>query len=129
MFRWFLPVKLLGLSVAGAVALSGSPARGGYTAVAQPKRHGEVSHEQILERVYGGDFVADSTGLSFSNGSGVTVTRMEDGSGSATDAQWSGKSVSARAVAAFSGKRRTASYFAATSAGDAADLRSVGAKV
>jgi hypothetical protein len=119
MFRWFSPVHVVSLFVAGAVALAGSPARGGYTAVAEPKRHGEVSHERILEKVYGGDFVADSTGLSFSNGSGVTVTRMEDGSGSATDAQWSGKSVSARAVAAFSGKRRTAGYFAATSGGDA----------
>jgi len=87
--------------------------------VAQPKRHGEVGHEQILEKVYGGDFVADPTGLSFSNGSGVTVTRLEDGSGSSTDAQWYGKSISARAVAAFSGRRRTAGYFAATSGGDA----------
>jgi hypothetical protein len=122
MFRWFPQVSLVSLVIAGALALSASPACGGYTAVAQPKRHGEVSHEQILEKVYGGDFVVDPTGLSFSNGSGVTVTRLEDGSGAATDAPWSGKTITARAVAAFSGKHRTAGYFAATSAGDSQQI-------
>jgi hypothetical protein len=57
--------------------------------------------------------VADPTGLSFSNESGITVTRLEDSSGAATDAGWVGKRISARAVAAFSGKRRTARYFGA----------------
>jgi hypothetical protein len=90
-------------------------AHGGYTAVAQPKRHGAVSHERILERVHGGDFVDDPTGLSFSNDSGVTVTRLQDDPSG--DVDWSGKTVSARTVATFTGKHRTAGYFAVTTAG------------
>jgi hypothetical protein len=117
MFRRIQGVIFAALFVA-ALTLTESPAPGGYTAVARPKRHGDVSHEQILEKVYGGDFVADPTGLSFSNASGVTVTRLEDSS-AATDVPWAGKGISARAVAAFSGKRRTAGYFAATSGGAA----------
>src|SRR3982751_2578429 len=66
--------------VAGAV-VSASRARAGYTAVKQPKRGAGPSHERILESVYGGNFVADAAGLSFSNESGVTVTRVEDGAG------------------------------------------------
>jgi len=65
-------------------------------------------------RVYGGDFVADPTGLSFSNASGVTVTRLDDGP--AADDAWAGKSVLARAVAAFPGRRKTAGYFGTSSA-------------
>src|SRR5688500_17793696 len=80
------------------------PAEAGYTPVKQATRRNEVSHEQILEHVYGGDFVSDPTGLSFSNESGVTVTRLEDTAGS--NDSWAGKRISARAVASFSGKRR-----------------------
>ena len=46
-------------------------AQAGYTAVRQPKRVTEPSHEQILARVYGGNVVADASGLNFSNESGV----------------------------------------------------------
>src|SRR5688572_28732547 len=94
---------------AGTAAIVAPAAEGGYTAVKQPRRKTEVSHEQILERVYGGDFVVDATGLSFSNQSGVTVTRLQDGPGG--DDTLSASNVSARAVAAFSGRRKTSGYF------------------
>jgi hypothetical protein len=105
--------------VAGAV-VSVSPARAGYTAVKQPKRGAGPSHERILESVYGGNFVADAAGLSFSNESGVTVTRVEDGAGG--DELWTGKTIAARAVAAAAGKQRAAKYFGATVAGQPRDL-------
>lgn len=100
--------------VGGAFVLAAPSAEAGYTAVKQSKRRNEVSHERILEHVYGGNFAADSTGLSFSNESGVTVTRVDD----AADESWAGRRVSARAVAAFSRGRRTAGYFGASSAGN-----------
>jgi len=106
-----------GLVVVGVLAASGTAARAGYTAVAQPRRAAELSHEQILEHVYGGDFVSDATGVGFANGSGITVTRLEDGVGPGTDADWTGKTLSARTVAAFSGNHKTARYFGATSGG------------
>ena len=110
------------LLVSGAMAMMAPIAEAGYTPVKQPARRSAVSHEKILERVYGGDFVSDGTGLSFSNESGVTVTRLEDASGPAGDEAWSGKTVSARAVAAFSGKRKTARYFGATTGGQVQQL-------
>lgn len=99
--------------VGGAFVIAAPSAEGGYTAVKQSKRRNEVSHEQILEHVYGGNFAADSTGLSFSNESGVTVTRVDD----AADESWAGRRVSARAVAAFSRGRKTAGYFGASAGG------------
>jgi hypothetical protein len=115
MFRWLRQGALASLVVVGGLAVAAPPAHAGYTPVAQPKRPGELSHEQILERVYGGDFVADATGLNFSNASGVTVTRLDDDN--APDAGWSGRPISARAVASFAGKRKTAAHFAASSSG------------
>jgi hypothetical protein len=111
------PGAVIPVLVAGALVAMAPVAEAGYTAVKQPRRRSEVSHERIIEHVYGGNFVADVTGLSFSNESGVTVTRLEDGVGAATDESWSGKRISARAVAAFSGKRRTAGYFGANVGG------------
>jgi hypothetical protein len=105
-------------TVVGALAAGASVAEAGYTAVKQPKRRSEAGHEQILERVYGGNFVSDASGLSFSNESGVTVTRVEDDGVARTDQTWSGRHVSARAVAAFSRKQKTAGYFGATSGGE-----------
>lgn len=99
--------------VGGAFVIAAPSAEGGYTAVKQSKRRNEVSHERILEHVYGGNFAADSTGLSFSNESGVTVTRVDDGA----DESWAGRQVTARAVAAFSRTRKTAGYFGASSGG------------
>jgi len=110
---WRAPAALAGAVLLAAVA---SDAEAGFTAVRQPKKKSEVSHEQILERVYGGNFVADPAGLSFSNESGVTVTRLED-DGARGDAVWSGHVVSAKAVASFGRNRRTASYFGGTSGG------------
>jgi hypothetical protein len=115
MFGWLRQRAVASVVVVGGLAVSAAPALAGYTPVAQPRRPGELSHEQILERVYGGDFVANPSGLSFSNASGITVTRLEDDS--AADAAWSGKSISAQAVASFAGKHKTAAYFAATSGG------------
>lgn len=101
-----------------AALLAGAPAtRAGYTPVHSPKRQNQLNHEQILERTYGGDFISDATGLSFSNDSGVTVTRMEDFGGTRTDATWDGRIVSARAVAASSRHQKTASYFGTRSGG------------
>ena len=102
------------LLLTGAVAILAPVAEAGYTAVKEVKRRSEASHEKILETVYGGDFIADPTGLSFSNQTGVTVTRLNDAAG---DEPWAGKTVSARAVAAFSGNRKTARYFGASSGG------------
>jgi hypothetical protein len=102
--------------LAGALLVGAPAARAGYTAVKQPKRAAEASHERILEHVYGGDFVSDAAGLSFSNESGVTVTRLEDDGPTAGDASLAGHTFNARAVAAFPGKRRTASYFGSNSA-------------
>src|SRR3954468_1447487 len=113
MMSWF-DRALFAAPLTGAVVATAPSAEAGYTALKSPARRGDASHEQILERVYGGDFVADPTGLSFSNASGVTVTRLEDSP--AADNGWAGKSVSARAVAAFPGRRKTASYFGASSA-------------
>ena len=116
MSRWFSrTVVAAGL----AALLSGAPAaEAGFTAVKQSKRPGQASHEQILERVYGGNFVSDASGLSFSNASGVTVTRVEDDGNPRSDQTWSGRDVSARAVAAFSRKRKTEAYFGTTAGGD-----------
>jgi hypothetical protein len=108
---WRIPAAVGGALFLAAVA---SPAEAGFTAIRQPKKASEAAHEQILERVYGGNFVADATGLSFSNESGVTVTRLED-DGARGDSVWSGHVVSAKAVASFGRKRRTASYFGGTS--------------
>jgi hypothetical protein len=90
-----------------AVLAAGPKAEAAFSPVKQAKRQVAASHERILEQVYGGNFVADSSGLSFSNGSGVTVTRLDDD----TEPQWVGHGVSAGAVAAFSGKARSARYF------------------
>ena len=103
-------------------------ARGGFTAVKQPKRTGGPSHEQILERVYGGNFVADTSLLHFSNESGVTVTRLDDGAtlagstGAARDDVWNARLVSARAVASFGRSKRTAAYFGTRSDGQVSRL-------
>ena len=101
--------------VAGALALAPPLVEAGYTAVNQPKRKTDLSHERIIERVYGGNFVADATGLSFANESGVTVTRLDDGP--AGDVAFAGRTISARVVAAFSGRRKTAAYFGVDSGG------------
>jgi hypothetical protein len=119
MFRRLGQGVLASLVVACGLAPWASPVRAGYTPVAQPKHPGELSHEQILERVYGGDFVADPTGLNLSNASGITVTRLDDNT---TDDDWSGRTLSARAVASFAGKHRTTAHFAATSGGQTAKL-------
>src|SRR5215217_624510 len=107
---------------AALLGVGASQARAGFTAVRQPKRASNFSHERILEGVYGGNFVADSTGLNFSNESGVTVTRLQDnnvdaGSAAACDDVWDVKMTSARVVAAFGRRKRTAGYFGGTSNG------------
>ena len=58
----------------------------------------------------------DTVVKAFSNGSGVTVTRMADDP--ATEGDLAGKTISARAIASSAGKHKTASYFAATSGGN-----------
>lgn len=117
MFRWCQRTAAA-VAAAGILAVLAPAAEAGFTAVKQPKRKSEVSHEQILERVYGGDFVSDATGLNFSNNSGVTVTRVED----AADESWAGKEISARAVAASRKGRRTAGYFGTSSGGQVQKL-------
>jgi hypothetical protein len=96
------------LALSGAIALGAGPASAGLTTVRSPI-NGEHSHEQILENVYGGDFVLTSSG--FTNGT-ITVTRADDPDPSsdafslastASDDATIGDSFSARAVAKFSG--------------------------
>lgn len=109
------------LAAALLLAVVTGDANAGFTSVRQPKRQSEVSHEQILEHVYGGNFVADPTGLSFSNESGVTVTRLDD-DGARGDELWTGRVVSAKAVASFGRKARTASYFGGNTGGQVTKL-------
>jgi hypothetical protein len=118
MLDLFRMPRSIAAALAGAVLLAvvAADADAGFTSVRQSRRPSEVSHEQILEHVYGGNFVADPTGLSFSNESGVTVTRLED-DGPGADQLWAGRVVSAKAVASFGRKARTASYFGGTSGG------------
>ena len=117
MFRWSHQT-VAAVAAAGILAVFAPAAEAGFTAVKQSKRKSEVSHEQILERVYGGDFVSDATGLNFSNNSGVTVTRVED----TADESWAGKSISARTVAASSKGRKTAGYFGTVAGGQVQKL-------
>ena len=117
MFRW-CHQSVAAVAVAGILAVLAPAAEAGFTAVKQPKRKSEVSHERILERVYGGDFVSDATGLNFSNNSGVTVTRVED----AADESWAGKTLTARTVAASAKGRRTRGYFGTTAGGQVQKL-------
>ena len=119
MSRW---LKSLVVAAFFASAIVSAPrAWGGYTAVKQPKRGAGPSHEKILESVYGGDFVADAAGLSFSNETGITATGMKDGGGAGDDEGWAGKSIAARVVAT-AAKQRAAQYFGTTVAGQARDL-------
>jgi hypothetical protein len=115
------PWRIAAAIVAAVLVGAGTPAEAGFTAVKQPKRSGGASHEQILEHVYGGDFVADPSGLGFSNDTGVTVTRLSDtagpGDAGGTDSLWSGNIVSARTLAAFGRKHRAAGYFGTNSRG------------
>lgn len=60
---------------AGCVTIGAAGSAGaGFTTIAPPFI-GEVGHEQVLESVFGGDFVA--SGLDFTNGT-VTATRVND---------------------------------------------------
>lgn len=86
--------------VIGAFAVVAPAADAGYTAVHSPIRRNEVSNERILEHVYGGDFVKDAAGLNFSNESGVTVMRLDDGPSVSGNPGSGGVPISARAVAA-----------------------------
>ena len=66
---------LMGCGAAGAALWIGVPsAVAGLTDV-RPAAAGEASHEQILERIYGGDFAASGTDFV---GGGVTVRRVDD---------------------------------------------------
>lgn len=106
----------------GAFAIVAPAAEAGYTAAHPPVGRTDMSHERILEQVYGGDFVKDAGGVSFSNESGVTVTRMDDGQVVPGKAGPGGVSISAQAVAAFSGKSKTAGYFGQRSGGQVEKL-------
>jgi hypothetical protein len=65
--------KLLpALGAVGGLMIAASDVRAGYT---QVKKKGEISQEQVLERLYGGDFVR--SGEDLSNGA-VTATRVDD---------------------------------------------------
>lgn len=131
---WAFAAAVLCAVVIGAGA---GEARGGFTAVKQPKRLSNPSHERILERVYGGNFVADAARLHFSNESGVTVTRLDDGAasdrstgpgGAGRDDLWNARVVSARAVASFAGAKRTAAYFGTRSDGQVSRLLESGGR-
>jgi hypothetical protein len=93
------------LALAGAIALSATPASAGLTGVQNPV-HGEHSHEQILENVYGGDFVATTGG--YTNGT-ISVSRLDDEgdafslASTGGDETLTGGDFSAHAVARFSG--------------------------
>ena len=102
MYRFLLISRRMSAVIAVALLLgvtSVPQAQAGYTAVRQPKRVTEPSHEQILERMYGGNFVADASGLNFSNESGVTVTRLDDtataSATASTDESWPTRNTSA----------------------------------
>ena len=97
--------------VAGALLWGAPAAEAGFTTVKPARGRGLASHERILERVYGGNFVGDPSGLSFSNETGVTVTRLEDSGAGQTDELWSQNRVSSRLISSNRRQLRTASYF------------------
>lgn len=86
--------------VIGAFAVVAPAANAAHTVIHSPIRRNEVSHERILEHVYGGDFVKDAAGLNFSNESGVTVMPLDDGPGDSGNPALGGVPISVRAVAA-----------------------------
>jgi hypothetical protein len=119
----FIPARLLAAAaIVGAIALSGTHARAGFTQVNHsdsPRNAREATHEQILEHAYGGNFTAD--GMNFSNGS-VAVTRIDD----ATDSTWTQQKItSARAVASFARRKQAFGYFQGDEGGSYNKLFSV----
>ena len=92
MYRRFLT----GCGVMAGLWLGATPAVAGLTDV-RPAEGGEVGHEQILERLYGGDFSA--SGADFSGG-GVTVRRVDDSADRTLDFDAPGR---LELVAAFTG--------------------------
>jgi hypothetical protein len=125
---WFLKKPWRTAAAAlGAVLMAGATtptAQAGFTKVQQAKRASGPSHEQILEHVYGGDFVADSSGLGFSSDTGVTVTRLDD----AADGTWHGTMESARSVAAFGRNPRATGYFGGSAGGRFSKLIDTGGR-
>lgn len=119
---WFLkkPWGAAATALTGALLLGAAApsAEAGFTTVSQPKKASGPSHDQILERVYGGNFSADASGLNFSSDTGVTVTRLSD----SADGTWSANVLSSRAVAAFGRKQRSGGKFGTTAGGRFASL-------
>lgn len=116
-------IRMAGL--AGLVLAAGN-AMAGFTPVNAPSTAGELSHEQILEGIYGGDFTP--SGVNYSNG-GVTATRVDDfgvggmlnlalgGPGAADDAVWNDGIAAAAAEARFAGFDQNFGYFNGASGG------------
>jgi MYXO-CTERM domain-containing protein len=116
-------MKIAGL--AGLVLAAGN-ASAGFTAVNAPSTMGEMSHEQILEGIYGGNF--SPAGVNYTNGA-VTATRIDDfgvggmlnlamgGPGTADDSVWNDGVAAAAAEARFAGFEQNFGYFNGASGG------------
>lgn len=90
------------LALIGACTLGAAKADAGFTKLGRTYNGDEPTHEQILERSYGGDFVQD--GVNFSNGR-VSVTRLDDTDGS--DQRWNVNVSGARALGVFSAGKQS----------------------
>ncbi len=93
--RWVTAAAMLGM-----ISLGVCQADAGFSSIRKSKTASEANQEQILEHVYGGDFVKN--GNDYSNGT-VTATREDD----STDQVWNTDITSARALAAFARKRQS----------------------
>lgn len=96
--RWLVPAfaVMVGVSVLGA-----AEAQAALTNVGKSKKKkGEATHEQVLERRYGGDFVKN--GSNYSNGT-ISVTRVDD----SADTSFSGKIKGAQVIGRFSSKKQS----------------------
>jgi len=116
------------LAVLGVLAVAATQAQAGFTTVQKSKRKSEATHEQILERVYGGNFSAAGDGVSYTNDAGVTVSRLADNGSGQTDESWDADVQSAKAVASFARQKQSFGYFGGASGGDFTKMFDVAGK-
>ena len=98
------------LLAALGLSLGAAEAQAGFTTI-NPPRGEEKTQEEILEHVYGGDFIASA--LNFSNGT-ISASRIEDTDTGLTDQIWSDAVVSATAEAVFAKYGQSFGYLAGT---------------
>jgi len=69
----------IGIGLLALVAVTAAPALAGFTDVYAPARSGELSHQAIIQGIYGGSFAGSGLNMVGSGASsGIVATRMED---------------------------------------------------